>query len=184
MKFTPITMEADMPPTKTRYSRFFWIVILLLGGAAIALDATSAFADNAKTDRTNDRAPIIRHIDLIHFSHTDVGFTDHPDICRELQKRYLDIAIDAVLATRDKPPAERFCWTAEATISVDDWWQSASPQRREDFLKAVDSGQLDISALAMNNTPFLGGGNGKRWSTGCRKTFGGECSRRWRCRTT
>ncbi len=41
----------------------------------------------------------IQHIDLVHLSHTDVGFTDHPIICRELQRRYLDIAIDAVLAT-------------------------------------------------------------------------------------
>jgi hypothetical protein len=98
----------------------------------------------------------IRHVDLIHFSHTDVGFTDHPDVCREMQKRYLDIAIDAVLATRDKPPEARFCWTAEATLSVGDWWQSASAQRRRDFLRAVDSGQLCISGLAMNNMPLLG----------------------------
>ena len=45
----------------------------------------------------------IRHIDLVHLSHTDVGFTDHPIVCRELQRRYLDIAIDAVLATQTGP---------------------------------------------------------------------------------
>jgi hypothetical protein len=42
----------------------------------------------------------IEHIDLIHFCHTDHGFTDHPTICREFHRRYLDIAVDAVLAKR------------------------------------------------------------------------------------
>jgi hypothetical protein len=99
--------------------------------------------------------PGIEHIDLIHFSHTDIGFTDHPTVCRELQRRYLDIAIDAVLATRERPASGRFYWTAEGTVAVDEWWQRATAARRDDFLKAIDSGQLDVSALAMNNTPFM-----------------------------
>ena len=68
----------------------------------------------------------IQHVDLVHFSHTDYGFTDHPAVCRELQKRYLDIAIDAVLATREKPDASKFCWTAETTVVVNDWWRTAT----------------------------------------------------------
>ena len=125
------------------------------GPFALCLRST-ALADEPESNPTHKGSMGIRHVDLIHFSHTDVGFTDHPDVCREMQKRYLDIAIDAVLATRDKPPAARFCWTTEATLSVDDWWRSASAQRREDFLQAVDSGQLCISGLAMNNMSLLG----------------------------
>lgn len=101
-----------------------------------------------------------KHVDLVHFVHTDFGFTDHPAVCRDLHRRYIDIAIDAALATHDWPEAARFHWTAETTVAVDDWWQSASPERREDFLKAVDSGQLDIAAIAMNNTPFM---NRQQW---------------------
>jgi hypothetical protein len=99
--------------------------------------------------------PRIQHVDLIHFSHTDYGYSDHPVVCREMQRRGLDIAIDAVLATADKPPEEKFCWTAETTVAVDDWWRAATPERRQDFLKAVRSGQLDVSALALNQTPTL-----------------------------
>ena len=44
-------------------------------------------------------ANVIRHIDIVHMTHTDVGFTDHPLVCRQQQVRYLDVAIDAVLAT-------------------------------------------------------------------------------------
>ncbi|MCR4416017.1 MAG: hypothetical protein NUV77_26675, partial [Thermoguttaceae bacterium] len=104
----------------------------------------------------------IQHVDLVHFSHTDYGFTDHPAVCRELQVRYLDIAIDGVLATLDKPAPARLAWTAETTVAVLDWWQSASPERRADLLKAIESGQLEISALPLNNTPFLDAG---QWRT-------------------
>jgi hypothetical protein len=102
----------------------------------------------------------IQRIDLVHLSHTDVGYTDHPVVCRELQVRYLDIAIDAALATENRPEGIRFCWTAESAIGVDDWWRLATPERRADFLKAVDSGQIAVAAMAMNNTAFL---NSQQW---------------------
>lgn len=104
----------------------------------------------------------LRRIYLTHFSHTDFGFTDLPSVCRELQVRYLDIALDAVLATLDGPPERRFCWSAESVVAVDDWWQIASPARRQDFLRALRSGQLEVTALPFNQTPFL---NARQWHT-------------------
>jgi len=104
----------------------------------------------------------IKELDLVHFSHTDVGFTDHPAVCRELYRRYLDIAVDTVLDSLKRPAAERFCWTAEATMPVADWWQAATPARRKDFLRAVRTGQLEVSAVACNNTPFM---DARQWQT-------------------
>lgn len=98
----------------------------------------------------------IRHIDLIHTSHTDVGFTDQPSLCREMQKRFLDVALDACLAN------QRFHWTAEAMLTVDDWWRAAPPERRRQLLQAVRSGRLEITALAFNNAPFLDAGQWDR----------------------
>ena len=83
-------------------------------------------------------------------------------ICRELQRRYIDIAVDAVLATLRRPAENKFCWTAEATIAVRDWWLAATPDRRNEFLQAVDSGQLDITAMPLNQTPTL---NRREWET-------------------
>jgi hypothetical protein len=105
---------------------------------------------------------MIQQVDLVHFSHTDFGFTDHPVICRELYRRYLDIAIDAALATMNKPSRERFYWTAETTVPVDDWWQTTSAERRAQFLKAVRVGQLEVTALPLNQTATL---NGREWET-------------------
>ena len=104
----------------------------------------------------------IQEVNLVHFSHTDVGFTDHPAVCRELYRRYLDIALDTVLDSMKGPPEGRFCWTAEATLPVNDWWEAASPGRRKQLIKAARSGQLELTALACNNTPFM---NAAQWQT-------------------
>jgi hypothetical protein len=101
-------------------------------------------------------------VDLVHFSHTDYGFTDHPLVCRDLQRRYLDIALDAALATLKEPAAHKFYWTAETTVAGNDWWQAADSERRGQFLQAVRAGQLEISALPLNQTPTL---NRRQWQT-------------------
>ena len=106
--------------------------------------------------------PVIKEIDLVHFSHTDVGFTDSPSVCRELYRRYLDIAVDTILDSMKGPAEKHFFWTAEATMPVYDWWQSATPTRRQQFLEAVRAGQLEVTALACNNTPFM---NAAQWHT-------------------
>ncbi len=129
-------------------------------GLVAALMTLSSVADVAGADAPT--APVIREINLVHFSHTDVGFTDHPDVCRDLYRRYLDIALDAALDTQGGPKERRFCWTAEATLPVNDWWQAAPPDRREQFLRAVRAGQIEVSALPFNNTPFM---NAAQWRT-------------------
>ncbi len=97
----------------------------------------------------------IRQVDLIHFSHTDFGFTDHPAVCRDMQRRYLDVALDAVRASTNAPEGARFKWTAETTVAVDDWWRTAEAARRAEFLQAVRAGRIEVTALPFNNTPFL-----------------------------
>ncbi|MBN2293451.1 MAG: hypothetical protein JXM70_13560, partial [Pirellulales bacterium] len=97
----------------------------------------------------------IERIYLIHTTHTDIGFTDHPSVCRDQQVRYLDVAIDAALNTMQRPASDRFYWTAEGTLAVNDWWQKASLERRKDLLKVIKSGQLEIMGLAMNQQATL-----------------------------
>ena len=91
----------------------------------------------------------IRRIDIIHLSHQDVGFTDHPAVTREMQVLYLDQAIDACLRYKS------FAWTAESLLGVSDWWQRATPERRRVFLDLVRTGRIATGALPLNNTPFL-----------------------------
>jgi hypothetical protein len=98
---------------------------------------------------------VIEQIDIYHLAHTDIGYTDQPVVAREMHRRYIDLALDACRRTASHPVGERFHWTTEANVPVLDWWDSASPQRRSEFLNAVHSGQIDVTALACNNTPYM-----------------------------
>lgn len=102
-----------------------------------------------------ENPPTIEYIDIIHFCHTDYGFTDDPAIAEELHRKYLDIGIDAVLETVDNKQLPKFFWTAEALETVASWWKMASQQRRGDLLRAIKSGQLEITAMPFNVHPFF-----------------------------
>ena len=73
--------------------------------AALCATTLGACATQLRAEQpAGNAAPLktIQQVDLVHFSHTDFGFTDHPVICRELYRRYLDIALDAALATHEQ----------------------------------------------------------------------------------
>ncbi|MHC4353737.1 MAG: hypothetical protein ACYS0H_13585, partial [Planctomycetota bacterium] len=86
---------------------------------------TFVFLDTRSQGQGQSTPDVIRRVDIVHMTHTDIGFTDHPIVCRRQQMRYLDIAIDTVLATTDSPLDAQFYWTAETTLAVDDWWKDA-----------------------------------------------------------
>ncbi len=114
------------------------------------------------TASAGEKPAPIKQLYLVHFSHTDFGFTDLQSVCRELQVRYLDVAVDAVLATANGPEERKFRWTAESTVAVADWWEQATPQRRQEFLRALETGQFEVAAMPFNQTPFL---NARQWQT-------------------
>lgn len=98
----------------------------------------------------------IEYIDLVHFTHTDIGFNDHPELMLELHQRYIDIAVDAGIETQNS--ATPFCWTAEVLEPVYAWWIKADEQKRKNLLTLIENGQFEVtdipygvgSALAIN----------------------------------
>ncbi|MEN6535436.1 MAG: hypothetical protein ABFD89_17365, partial [Bryobacteraceae bacterium] len=96
----------------------------------------------------------IHQMDIIHHTHTDVGYTDTPSVVMDKQRRFLDAAIDLCIADRD------FRWTVESLVILDDWWKKASAQRRDQLRRLVHAGQMDVMALPFNQTPFL---NALQW---------------------
>ena len=134
------------------------LLLLLLTGWGWTWPARAAegSAPSAVTAGTHD----LDRIYLVHFSHTDFGFTDLQSVCRELQVRYLDLAIDEVLATRKEAEDRKFHWTAESTVAVRDWWEAATPARRRDLVRALETGQMELAAMPFNQAPFL---NAAQW---------------------
>ena len=53
-----------------------WFVIIALSGMSFGQEP--------------EMPDLIRRIDIVHMTHTDIGFTDHPLVCRRQQMRFLD----------------------------------------------------------------------------------------------
>jgi hypothetical protein len=98
---------------------------------------------------------MIEQIDIINLSHYDLGFTDHPVICRLLQTRYLDQAIDLVLSSRSEDPARRFAWTVESNNVLLEWWKEASAARRDQLVELVHAGGIEVCAMPFNHAPSM-----------------------------
>jgi hypothetical protein len=96
----------------------------------------------------------IRHIDIVHHTHLDIGYTATPTVVRDDQVRYIDMAIDCCHAD------PQFRWTVETLVELDDWYRVASPARRAALQSLVSAGAMDVMALPFNQTAFL---NAMQW---------------------
>jgi len=122
-----------------------------LSSLALAVNNPSFAASKFDTRTTGS----IEQIDIYHLAHLDIGYTDQPAVAREMQRRYVNLAVDACRRTASGPAGERFHWTTESTIPVLDWWNAAPPDRRAEFLRVVQDRQIDVAALPCNNTPYM-----------------------------
>lgn len=104
---------------------------------------------------------MIEHIDIVNLSHYDIGFTDHPAVCRLAQTRFLDQALDLIADNPGLPADRRLFWTCESNNAVLDWWQEAPAERREALLRAVAGGWLEVCAAPFNFGPTM---DARQWS--------------------
>ena len=91
---------------------------------------------------------------LNHHSHCDLGYTHDLPIVYELQRRYIDDALDLIEKYGDHGDAATFRWTCEVTSVVQHWLRTASSKQVERFLAAAGRGQLEVCALWCNLTPL------------------------------
>lgn len=97
----------------------------------------------------------IKTIAIVHHVHTDFGYTDHPQRAKLEHIKYLDDAIDYVLASSHYPEGARFAWTQEQIYPVRQWWEQASEERRQKFFEAIKTGRLEITGTPFNVTAFM-----------------------------
>ena len=107
----------------------------------------------------------VKTIAIVHHTHTDFGYTEHPQRAVKEHVGYIDRAVDCVLASSDYPEGARFAWTQEQLYPLRLGWEQASAARRERFFAAVDSGRLEITGTPFNVTAFL---SREEWRTAMR----------------
>ncbi len=91
--------------------------------------------------------PRIKEILVLHHTHTDIGYTHPQPVLWELQRRFIDQAINLAEQTADWPEPSRFRWTCECTWPLMHWLEQAPPRDVERFQKRVEAGQLGAGAL-------------------------------------
>jgi hypothetical protein len=96
----------------------------------------------------------IKEILCLHHSHFDFGYTHPQPLLLELQKDYIDEAIDLCLKTADFPEESQFRWTIEATYPLLKWLETASEEKISIFKELVKKGQISITAMMMHTTPL------------------------------
>ena len=93
----------------------------------------------------------IRTVYAVHHSHTDIGYTD-------LQEHVIDLQVDYIRsALRLMQSAENadFRWNCETLFCVEEFFKTATPEEKEQFLALAKDGRIGLSANYLNFTDLL-----------------------------
>jgi alpha-mannosidase len=99
--------------------------------------------------------PSIETLYVVNHSHTDIGFTDHQDVCLRQHREFVDEALALIEATADRPQESRYRWTVETTGPLLPWLRQASAGQLERFRHWHDEGAIEVAAMQYNLTPLL-----------------------------
>ncbi len=97
-------------------------------------------------------------IDVLHHSHTDIGYTERQEkICRA-HADYLRQVLKILRAADADPSGGQrgFCWQCENHWQVENFLRTASPRDREDLVRYVREGRIGLSASYLNLTDLIG----------------------------
>ena len=81
----------------------------------------------------------IAEILVLHHSHLDIGYTHSQPILWELQREYIDLALDFLDETADWPAISLPRWTCEVTAPVEKWLATASAFWRSSGVQSIRS---------------------------------------------
>ncbi|MBK8848511.1 MAG: glycoside hydrolase [Bacteroidetes bacterium] len=103
-----------------------------------------------KNDSITIEPVVKREIHFIHHSHTDIGYSHlQPEVERIHTKNIYD-ALRMIKQTANYPDAARFRWNIESLWAVENFMQKATAQEKEEFISAVKSGSIGLSAMYAN----------------------------------
>ncbi len=96
----------------------------------------------------------IERLYLIHHSHTDIGYTHDQPVVWELERRFIDAALD--LCTQgDDGADDAFRWTVETTAPLLHWLEHASAADVARFQRAERAGRIEVMGMLANLTPLV-----------------------------
>lgn len=91
-----------------------------------------------------------RELDLIHHSHTDIGYSHIQEEVINIHNEDIRQALMMIEKTRDYPEGSRFIWHIESSWVVENFLRVASASEKENFLNAVRNKHIVISSNYAN----------------------------------
>ncbi|MHB0958348.1 MAG: glycoside hydrolase family 38 N-terminal domain-containing protein [Pirellulaceae bacterium] len=130
-----------------------WTLALLIATSHCMLTAAALRSMGAES--IPDEVAFCHEVLILHHSHVDIGYTHPQSMYWELQKDYLNAALDMLDRTEDWPDdLSRPRWTVEVTAPLVRWLQTAPARDVGRLKKHIASGRLGISGFEYNLTPL------------------------------
>ncbi|WP_276256658.1 hypothetical protein [Halomontanus rarus] len=98
----------------------------------------------------------IEEIHLVHHCHTDIGYTHDQPTLWDLQRRFIDEALDLAARDRDLDAPNAFRWTVETTAPLLRWLDDADDDRIDLFCELEAAGRIAVTGMFANVTPLYG----------------------------
>lgn len=110
--------------------------------------------------------PVIRkEIDLIHHSHTDIGYSHIQEDVIKIHSQNIRQALRLIDKTKNYPEGSRFIWNIESSWAVENFLNEATEEEKELFFTAVKNKQIEISATYANILSGLSTPEEMHWIT-------------------
>lgn len=91
---------------------------------------------------------------ILHHSHTDIGFTLEQPVLWEMERRFIDMAVDAAERHADHDQPHAFKWVVE-TVAPLLYWLEHSPDRQIERFQALEkAGRIEVGGAFLNVTPL------------------------------
>jgi alpha-mannosidase len=108
-------------------------------------------ADRAATLKPTRKTTVY----LLPHSHVDIGYTHRQTDVELRQWQNIETALELARKTAAYPAGSRFKWNTEVLWAVDSYLQHATPEKQQQFVDAVRSGQIGLDALYGNELTGL-----------------------------
>lgn len=116
-----------------------------------SLNVQARIGNRLTVQKTVDLQPVTRReIHLVHHAHTDIGYSHYQEDVAIIHTENLRKALRMIEKTRDYPEGSRFVWNVESLWAVENFLREAAPEEIRQFVQAVRSGQIGLSALYAN----------------------------------
>jgi hypothetical protein len=92
---------------------------------------------------------------ILPHSHTDIGYTELQTEIEDKQVNNLLLGMKCARDTAGYPPGARFVWNVEVLWAADLYLRRLDARQRDEFLKAVQHGQVALNGMYLNELTGL-----------------------------